>query len=184
VDNIWVDAIKQVLPVTEYDEAILQCVEDIEAIQGISSQFEEYTLIFRFAPSVEDYFENECLNLRYSRKNSDGTIIADPDTISWHPECDPARRFAFDSSETSGTMDTAVPYLATSIFHLFIDPRADPNFGDTLCHGSLAKYAIEYVVQQQYVQVRTLFDAIHNVQRSRTYVAEKTPTSASAGDKS
>jgi hypothetical protein len=55
----------------------------------------------------------------------------------------------------------AAPYYpATSLFHLFVNPRSDPNFGSSIssCNGTLAEFAVEYVIQQQYLQVRALFD--------------------------
>jgi len=181
-ENMWAGVIKQVLPITEYDEAILQCVVDVEASQSFCSNFEGYSLVFRFAPEVDDYFTDECLNLRYSRKNSDGHITSESDSISWHPGCDPARRVMTtdtQSNEHSRLSSGALHYLSTSIFHLFMNPRSDPNFESYLCDGSLGNFVVEYVIQQQYLQVRSLFDAICRVQQSRTYIDEKTPVSAS-----
>jgi hypothetical protein len=75
---IWVEVVKKALPITEYDESILQHVEDIEARQSFCCQKEEYTLVFRFAPDAEDYFEDEFLTLRYSRKVCTPRLLETP----------------------------------------------------------------------------------------------------------
>jgi hypothetical protein len=63
----WVEVVQQALPITEYDEAILEYVEELEVKHSSSPQTEEWSLVFRFAPEVLDYFEDESLSMKFIR---------------------------------------------------------------------------------------------------------------------
>ena len=70
----WVEVMKQALPLTDYDETILEHLENVKIGSSSSSQAEEHSITLHFAPEVHDYFESEHLTLKFLRRVSLSTL--------------------------------------------------------------------------------------------------------------
>jgi len=157
---------KQALPLTNYDESILNHLEEVEAKRS-SSEVNERYVVFRFAPGVHEYFVNESLTLKVSRRGGGGDITNGSDSVQWKPGHGVAGGSIAPAATTSDTSDSsnapAHPRI-TSLFHLFTDPRTDPDICSYLVQEPLADLVTNSILEEQYLQFRSVFDVIYRAQ--------------------